>query len=113
MTTSEGSREPVEAANGKAGRMAWMGPTAAALCAMLVGIGLARLAYPPLMPALIEAGWFPPAEAAYLGAANLAGYLVGALIGRPLAARAAVVGLLRSMMLVVALSFVACSVPLH
>jgi hypothetical protein len=53
--------------------------TASALCAILVGIGLARFAYTPLIPALVEAGWFTPAEAAYLGAANLAGYLAGAL----------------------------------
>src|SRR5215207_7251621 len=46
--------------------------TASALCAILVGIGLARFAYTPLIPALVEAGWFTPAQAAYLGAANLA-----------------------------------------
>ena len=44
----------------------------------LVGIGLARFAYTPLIPALISAGWFSPSQAAYLGAANFAGYLAGA-----------------------------------
>ena len=56
-------------------------PTLAGLCAVLVGIGLARFAYTPLIPALIAAQWFTAAEAAYLGAANLAGYLAGALLG--------------------------------
>jgi len=51
----------------------------AGLCATLVGIGLARFAYAPLLPALIQGGWFTPAEAAYLGAANLLGYLAGAV----------------------------------
>ena len=41
--------------------------TLAGLCASLVGIGLARFAYTPLIPALIAAGWFSPAAAAYLG----------------------------------------------
>jgi MFS family permease len=51
---------------------------AAGLAASLVGIGLSRFAYTPLVPALISAGWFTPADTAYLGAANLAGYLAGA-----------------------------------
>ncbi len=82
------------------------------LCASLVGIGLARFAYTPLIPALVESGWFSPAAAAYLGAANLAGYLAGALLGRRLARRASAASLLRGMMLVSAASFFACAQPL-
>src|SRR5918993_1356796 len=90
---------------------AWRG-TLAALCAILVGIGLARFAYTPLIPALVEAAWFTPAQAAYLGAANLAGYLAGALLGRAMAARIPVPILLRAMMLAAAISFFACAYPL-
>jgi predicted MFS family arabinose efflux permease len=86
--------------------------TASALCAILVGIGLARFAYTPLIPALVEAGWFTPAQAAYLGAANLAGYLAGALAGRALAARIPIPILMRGMMLFAAASFFACAAPL-
>ena len=60
-----------------AGKPLWVS-AAAGLCASLVGLGLARFAYTPLIPALIAAKWFTPAEAVYLGAANLAGYLAGA-----------------------------------
>lgn len=83
----------------------------AALGAMYVGIGLARFAYTPLLPAVIAAGWFPADQAAYLGAANLAGYLAGALAGRRLAVRwsTAVVG--RAMILATAASLFACAVP--
>ena len=59
--------------------------TIAALSANLVGIGLARFGYTPLIPALIAAGWFAPSAAVYLGAANLAGYLAGALGARAIA----------------------------
>lgn len=52
-------------------------------CASLIGIGLSRFAYTPLVPELIRAHWFNPSQAAYLGAANLAGYLAGALLARP------------------------------
>ncbi|MGF1609804.1 MAG: YbfB/YjiJ family MFS transporter [Kiloniellales bacterium] len=82
------------------------------LCAALVGIGLSRFAYTPLIPALIEAGWFTPGQAAYLGAANLAGYLAGALLARPLAARASTATLLRAMMLLSTVVFFACAFPL-
>lgn len=81
-------------------------------CASLVGIGLARFAYTPLLPAIIGAHWFTPAAAAYLGAANLAGYLAGALLGRPLAARVSAPTLLRALMLLATLAFFACAMPL-
>ena len=84
----------------------------AGLCASLVGLGLARFAYTPLIPALIAARWFTPADVVYLGAANLAGYLAGALAARPLAAQLGAVSLLRASMVAVTLSCLACSVPL-
>jgi predicted MFS family arabinose efflux permease len=84
---------------------------AAGLCASLVGLGLARFAYTPLIPALIAAKWFSPAEAVYLGAANLAGYLVGALIARELGKRAGAVHTLRGTMVLASLCALACSVP--
>lgn len=86
--------------------------TAAGLCAILVGIGLARFAYTPLLPALIEAGWFTPSAAAYLGAANLAGYLAGALVARGMAQRSSAAIMLRAMMVLATLSFFACAMPI-
>lgn len=83
----------------------------AGLCASLVGIGLARFAYTPLIPALIAAGWFSPSEAAYLGAANLAGYLAGALLGRRLATLAPAAPVLRAAMLLATAAFFACAGP--
>jgi predicted MFS family arabinose efflux permease len=76
--------------------------TLSGACASLVGIGLARFAYTPLLPS----------AAAYLGAANLAGYLVGALLGRTLAARLPAPVLLRGLMLLATAAFFACSVPI-
>ena len=86
--------------------------TMAALSANLVGIGLARFGYTPLIPALIDAGWFMPSAAVYLGAANLAGYLAGALAARAIAARTGVPALLRGSMLLTAASLLACALPL-
>ncbi|WP_397453579.1 YbfB/YjiJ family MFS transporter [Pseudomonas sp. NA-150] len=82
------------------------------LCATLLGMGLARFAYTPLLPAVIAAHWFAASDAAYLGAANLVGYLLGALLGVPLAARFRATSVLRGAMLVATLSFFACAWPL-
>jgi predicted MFS family arabinose efflux permease len=84
----------------------------AGLCASLVSIGLARFAYTPLLPALIQAHWFAQSDIVYLGAANLAGYLVGALIGRPIGARVSNAQALRLMMVMVTLAFLACAFPI-
>ena len=84
----------------------------AGLCATLVGIGLARFAYTPLLPALIEGGWFSPPDAAYLAAANLVGYLAGAIGARPVLGRMRPTALVRLMMLVATATFFACALRL-
>ena len=83
----------------------------AGLCASLVSIGLARFAYTPLLPALIQAHWFSASDAAYLGAANLAGYLLGAVLGRPIAERLSNEHALRLMMILVTAAFFGCAFP--
>jgi predicted MFS family arabinose efflux permease len=90
----------------------WRG-VLSAFCASLIGIGLARFAYSPLLPAIVGAHWFEPATAAYLGAANLAGYLAGALLGRPISARMRVVTVLRASMALATLAFFTCAFPLN
>lgn len=89
----------------------WL-PIFAGLCASLVSIGLARFAYTPLIPSLIQAQWFSANDVVYLGAANLVGYLIGALIGRPIAQRTSNTTALRLMMVAVTLAFFACGFPL-
>lgn len=84
----------------------------AGLSASLVGIGLGRFAYTPLIPPLIAAAWFRPSQVVYLGAANLAGYLAGALVASPLAARFPAASVLRAMMLLATAAFFACADPL-
>ncbi len=103
-------RHQTAAAHRNQGDPAWLS-AAAGLCASLVGLGLARFAYTPLIPALIAAKWFSPADAVYLGAANLAGYLAGALVARELGARMGAVRTLRGMMVVASLCCFACSMP--
>jgi predicted MFS family arabinose efflux permease len=84
----------------------------AAAAALLIGIGLARFAYAPLLPAVIAQGWFAPEAAAYLGAANLLGYLAGSITAPALARRIGGRAALRGAMLLATVSLAACSSPM-
>lgn len=86
--------------------------TFAGVSGSFVGIGLARFAYTPLLPPLIEAHWFTASDAVTLGAANFVGYLLGALLGRPLATAIPVRWLLRLLMVAATAAFFACAYPL-
>jgi len=84
---------------------------AAGMCASLIGIGLARFAYTPLIPPLIAARWFSPDAVVFLAAANLLGYLLGAVGGRRVASAVGEVAALKGAMLLTALAFLACALP--
>lgn len=77
--------------------------------ATLSGVGLARFAYTALMPQMVLAGWFTGEQVAYLGAANLLGYLIGALAAAPLAERVGAIRILVWCWIAVAMSFAGCS----
>ena len=66
------------------------------LLAMFVSIGVARFGFAPIVPALAKAHWYSASAAFWLGAANLAGYFIGAAVMRvwrhPFAAKPAVLG---------------------
>lgn len=84
-----------------------------ALCtgvmATLAGIGIARFAYTPLLPALIQEGWFSASQGAYLGAANLLGYFIGALSAHTLSERFPVRAVMGASFVAIALSFFFCA----
>ncbi len=86
--------------------------TIAGLCGSFVAIGLARFAYTPLIPSLIQAHWFTASQAVTLGAANFAGYLLGAVLGRPIAHRLGNRLALRGLMAAATLAFFACAFAL-
>lgn len=89
----------------------WKGwlPALAGLAATLLGVGLGRFAYTPLLPAMVVEGWLSGTQAALLGAFNLAGYLLGALVAAGLGRRWGVVPVLRAALVLTALSLGACA----
>ncbi|SAL77159.1 MFS transporter [Caballeronia peredens] len=84
----------------------------AGFCASLVAIGLARFAYTPLIPPLIQAHWFTSSQAVTLGAANFAGYFAGALFGRSIANILTNRHALRLLTAIVTAAFFGCAFPL-
>lgn len=84
----------------------------AGLCALLLGIGLSRFGYTPLIPALIQAHWFDTAQTGYLGATNLAGYLIGAALARRMTDHLSPTKLIAGAMALGTASFFACAFPL-
>jgi MFS family permease len=79
----------------------------AGLSATLVGNGIGRFAFIALMPALIDAGWFDKGQASQLSVATLLGYIVGSWRSDWLARRHSPAVLIRSSMLLIAISFFA------
>lgn len=80
-------------------------------CATLLGVGLQRFAYAPLLPAMVLAGWLGPGAAGVLGASNLAGYLLGAAAAPAMARRVGMRQALRAAMLAAAACFALCAWP--
>lgn len=89
----------------------WPG-TLAGFAALLVGIGIGRFAYPPLIPALVQQHWFGAPEADYLAATALAGYVVGAFAAGHRLWKPGPKITIRTSMIIASASFVACVKPL-
>jgi predicted MFS family arabinose efflux permease len=85
------------------------GIVVAGACGTLLGVGLQRFAYAPLVPAMLGAGWLTASEAGLLGAANFVGYVIGGLIAAMLARRLGVAATLRLAMSVAATCFALCA----
>ena len=77
----------------------------------LLALGLFRFAYSALLPLLIAAQWFSADTALYLSAANLCGYLMGALSANPLNRRFSHTQLITIAALLGSASLLACAAP--
>lgn len=89
-------------------RLAQAGPGLCGMAATLTGVGIGRFAYAALLPLLVQQAWFSSAEAGYLGAANLTGYLLGIGVATVLARWCSGARMVQGAMLLCALSLVAC-----
>lgn len=81
------------------------------IAATLAGIGLGRFAYAALLPGLIDQGWLTESQAGFVGAANLLGYFLGALMASRAGVWLGTGRTLKISALVIALSFLASAWP--
>lgn len=79
--------------------------------ALLLGVGLGRYAFTPLIPPLVEAGWFSAHQTAELGAINLLGYLLGAASADRMARRCGPRRTIGGGLIAITVSLLACAVP--
>jgi len=93
----------------KASWASWAPLALAGLLANMIGIGIGRFSYVPLLPLMIDGGWANASGAAQLAAANLIGYLLGALAAHPLAVRQGASRVIRGAMLALLLSLLGCA----
>lgn len=90
----------------------WLPAAFAGLCATLIGLGIGRFSYVALLPLMIDAEWTSTSGAAQLAAANLIGYLVGALSAHRITLKLGASKAIRYSMLAVLLSTLGCSINL-
>lgn len=89
----------------------WLRVALGAQATLLVGMGLGRFSYTPMVPALIASGTLTEAEAGYVGAINLGGYLIGGLAVPWLLRRADRVIWLRTSLCVAVICLIASMAP--
>ncbi len=90
---------------------AWVRLSIGGAATLLVGMGIGRFSYTPLLPALIDEGWLSSAEAGAVAAFNLAGYLTGALAAPWLRRRVGEAALLRACLWVTLICLAASIAP--
>ena len=89
----------------------WLAAAQPGFAAVFVGVGLGRFAYTPIVPFLIQDG-IDPIAGNYAGAANLAGYFLGAAFAYRIGALIGPGRAVRGALVLTLVSFLACAAPL-
>ncbi len=89
----------------------WVRLSIGGAATLLVGMGIGRFSYTPMIPALIEGGGLSAAEAGSVQAFNMAGFLIGALAAPWLRRRMGEAPLLRACLWVTLACLVASIAP--
>jgi predicted MFS family arabinose efflux permease len=94
------------------GKMAtWIRLSIAGAATLLVGMGLGRFSFSPLIPALIDQGWLTEIEAGSAGSANFVGYLAGTITAPALRKRWGEIGTLKICLFSTLIALVSSALP--
>ena len=94
------------------GHGSWFRLSIGGAAALFIGMGLGRFSYTPMIPILINTGGLSEAEAGYIGAFNLAGFLFGVLYQPFLRSKLGVRGVLNTSLALALSSLIASALPL-
>ena len=89
----------------------WLKYAFGAQAGLLIGMGLGRFSYTPMVPVLIELNILTEPEAGYIGALNLGGYVIGAIVTPRLSRRFHEAWLLRASLLTSLVCLIASVFP--
>ncbi len=89
----------------------WFWAALPGFAAVFAGVGLGRFAYAPIVPFLAQDG-IDPVAAGYAGAANLAGYFLGAAFAHQIGLRGGPGRAVRWALALTVLSFACCALPM-
>ena len=89
----------------------WLAAALPGFAAVFAGVGLGRFAYTPIVPFLVQDG-IGPVAANYAGAANLAGYFLGAAFAHQIGTLTGPGRAVRGALVLTFVSFLACAAPL-
>lgn len=84
----------------------------AGFCMLFIGIGLCRFAYTPLIPSLIKQNWLSVSETAYVGGANLLGYLMAVFFSKTILRYCALTKIIQYSLALSVTSLLLCSMNL-
>lgn len=90
----------------------WLRLSIGAAATLFVGMGIGRFSYGPMIPALVETGTLEAAEAGYVGAGNLLGFLVGAVFALGITRRLGEAATLRLSLVIALVCLFASIAPL-
>ncbi len=83
------------------------------ICATIIGLGIGRFAFVPLLPAMISHDWFSEALTGYLGSASLLGYLFGGISAHRLSEKFGSANIIKLSMILITIVYFACFQPFN
>ncbi|MCL1079675.1 YbfB/YjiJ family MFS transporter [Parashewanella spongiae] len=81
------------------------------LCATVIGLGIGRFSFVPLIPAMISNDWYSEALTGYLGSTTLFGYLLGGLTAHRLSEKIGSANTIKLSMVIVTFVYLGCFQP--
>ncbi|MBM7071197.1 YbfB/YjiJ family MFS transporter [Shewanella sp. 202IG2-18] len=95
--------------NNKYSNIYWAG--VCGICATIIGLGIGRFAFVPLIPAMVSHDWYSEALTGYLGSSTLLGYLIGGITAHRLSEKFGSANTIKLSMVIITIVYFGCFNP--